>query len=125
MTMRLLWAGIAALALSACAVVPPPIAYDQPPALVPVGPGVEVVPGQPYEVFFADGWYWTHYQDHWFRSRDWHGHWGRVEEGFVPRPVTRLPRGRYRYWVGSPKAFGRRPGVPRRAVPARRRIERR
>ena len=64
--------------------------------LVYVGPGVWVLPDSQEEVFYNNGWYWARSHDHWYRSHGRRGGWGVVDERYVPRPVMRLPPGRYR-----------------------------
>ncbi len=42
-------------------------------------------------VFFYGGVWWRQWEGNWYRADASSGHWGRVEMGSVPRPVTHLP----------------------------------
>src|SRR3954464_2060936 len=68
----------------------------QPPPLVMVEPGIQVVPEYPEEVFFVDSWYWVRRDGRWFRARDYRGGWGYVAA--PPPALVRLPPGKYRHW---------------------------
>ena len=81
-------------------VVPPPpaIHFEQPPPVVEINPGVQVVEDQDEEVFVVDGWYWTRRGDHWFRTRDHRGGWVVAEPRVVPVTLVRMPPGKYKHW---------------------------
>lgn len=74
----------------------PTVTFVEPPRLVTVEPGVQVVEGYDGEVFFVDGWYWHRSNGYWWRTHDWHGGWAVVEAPYVPRWVARQPTGHWR-----------------------------
>jgi hypothetical protein len=76
----------------------PTIRFEQPPPLVVAEPGIQVVPDQPEEVFYVDGWYWTRRGDHWFRTHDYRGQWVGADRRIVPDRLYRVPPGHYRHW---------------------------
>lgn len=76
----------------------PSLTFQGPPPLEVVEPGVQVVPGQPDEVFMFDGTYWDRHRGHWFRSRDFHGGWTLVPDRAVPQDLAHIPPGRYLQW---------------------------
>ena len=90
---RMVGGGQATVTLGLPAVLPP---------LVVVQPGVSIVSDLDYEVFYADGYYWTRHEGGWVRTRDHRAGWTRVEPRYVPRPIQvdapwalqALPRGR-------------------------------
>jgi len=86
------------------------------PPLVEVQPGIQVVEGFPEEVFFHAGWYWCRRPDGWYRARTPRARFEWVEARWVPRPLMRMPEGRYRNWHrdGRRREFrkGRRFGQP-------------
>lgn len=78
----------------------PSIHFEVVPPLVTVSAGVQVVPDQPDEVFYSDGYYWTRRDTHWYRChRDWR--WEPVEVRRVPPGLARIPPGHYRHWHGD------------------------
>src|SRR6185295_18778232 len=72
------------------------ISWPQPPPLVLVEPGIQIVPYYPDEVFFVDSWYWVRRENRWFRARDYHGGWAYVSA--PPRALVRIPYGKYKHW---------------------------
>jgi hypothetical protein len=86
----------------------PSIRFEAPPPLVVVEPGIEVVPDQPDEVFYVDGWYWTRRDGRWFRTRDYRGQWVVAERRIVPERLFGVPEGRYRRWHGERRHEERR-----------------
>ena len=75
------------------------IAFPEPPPLVVVRPGIQVVPEYDEEVYFTNGYYWARRDDGWFRCRDWHGRdWRPVEVRYVPVGLARIPPGRFRHY---------------------------
>ncbi|MBP1627160.1 MAG: hypothetical protein H6Q00_1635 [Holophagaceae bacterium] len=68
------------------------------PPLVVIQPGVQVVEGFHDEVFFSSGWYWCRRPDGWYRARSPRDRFSWVERHRVPRPLVRMPEGRYRNW---------------------------
>jgi len=88
------------------------------PQLVVVTPGIEVVPGVDYEVFRANGFYWTRHDGRWYRSNNPRSGWVHTRRG-VPPGLTRMPPGKYRRWrpphraapvLRGPAGPGRGPG---------------
>src|SRR5919201_579299 len=77
----------------------PTIRFEVPPPLVVVSPGVRVVEDYDDEVFFVDGWYWCRRDEHWFRTRDYHGGWVVPAGGpvFVPAPGPGPVKGKYKH----------------------------
>ena len=98
------WLGLAALfvslptASSAQVRVGIGIAFPEPPPLVVVSPGIQVVPEYDEEVFFTGGWYWVRRDDGWYRTHDWHGGWAPARREWVPSGLARIPPGRYRHY---------------------------
>ncbi len=56
--------------------LPPPIPFVAPPPLV-VLPGTDIyaVPDVEGEIFFRQGWWWRHWEDRWYRSRNYDRGW--------------------------------------------------
>ncbi|MGB8933386.1 MAG: hypothetical protein WCC48_19240 [Anaeromyxobacteraceae bacterium] len=80
------------------------------PQLVVVQPGIQVVPDVDYEVFNADGYYWTRHEGGWYRSSSPRSGWVYMPRG-VPPGLSRMPPGKYKHWKG-----GGRPGYVAPAV---------
>ncbi len=76
----------------------PFVRFAEPPPLIEVEPGIQVVQGFNEEVFYIDGYYWVRRQGRWFRSSQWDGSWAYVQPSFLPRFVVSAPRGYYRHW---------------------------
>jgi hypothetical protein len=76
----------------------PTIRFENPPVLVEVSPGVQVVPEYDQEVFFVDGWYWHRAGRRWYHTRDHRGGWVVAQGREVPRGLRRMPPGRYRHY---------------------------
>ena len=72
------------------------LSFPEPPQLVVVSPGVQVVPNLDEEVFFNGGFYWHRRAGHWYRARDHRGSWALVEPRLVPGELVRVPPGQYR-----------------------------
>jgi hypothetical protein len=70
----------------------------EPPRLVVIAPGVQVVPEYREEVFFTDGHYWVRHDGVWYRSRVHTGGWRPVPARVVPVRLAKLPPGHYRHW---------------------------
>lgn len=85
----------------------PTLRFAAPPPLVPIEPGIEVVPDHDEEVFVVDGWYWCRRGPHWYRSHGHHGDWAAVEVARVPPGLARIPPGHYKRW--KPKGHGPKP----------------
>ena len=68
------------------------------PPLVEVQPGIRIVEGFDDEVFFYNGWYWCRRPNGWFRARTPRAPFLFIDRGRVPRPLMRVPEGRYRNW---------------------------
>jgi len=79
-------------------VATPTIRFAEPPPLVEVSPGVQVVQDYDEEVFFVDGWYWCRSGDVWYRTRDHRGGWVVVERRHVPGTIVRIKPGHYRHF---------------------------
>jgi len=86
----------------------PQIRFEEPPPLVVVEPGIQVVPDQPEEVFYVDGWYWTRRGDRWFRTHDYRGQWVVAEPRIIPERLHRIPEGHYRHWRAERRRDERR-----------------
>jgi hypothetical protein len=67
------------------------------PQLVVVTPGIQVVPDVDYEVFHADGFYWTRHEGRWYRSSNPRSGWAYMSRG-VPPGLSRMPPGKYKRW---------------------------
>jgi hypothetical protein len=74
------------------------IAFPEPPPLVVVSPGIQIVPEYDEEVFFANSWYWVRRDDVWYRTRDYRGGWVPARRAWVPPGLMRLPPGHYRHY---------------------------
>lgn len=72
------------------------IGFPEPPPLVVVSPGIQVVPEYEEEVFFVNNWYWVRRDGYWYRTHDWRGGWAPVRRGWVPANLMRMPPGQYR-----------------------------
>jgi hypothetical protein len=91
------------------------------PQLVVVQPGIQVVPDVEYEVFRANGFYWTRHEGGWYRSSSPRSGWVFMPRG-VPPGLSRMPPGKYKRWKpghgGPAPAFGGgRPAVRGGAIP--------
>lgn len=69
---------------------------DDSPDLVYVEPGVYAVVDHSYPVVVADGYFWTHHHDRWWRTRSYGARWVPVEVRVVPQRVVGVPLVRYR-----------------------------
>src|SRR5512133_216319 len=78
------------------------------PPLVVIQPGIQVVPDVEYEVFRADGFYWTRRDGGWYRSTAPRSGWVYMPRG-VPPGLSRMPPGKYKRWRPGPAAQGPRP----------------
>ncbi|MBL9038563.1 MAG: hypothetical protein JNG84_08635 [Archangium sp.] len=76
----------------------PSVQFREPPPLVVVQPGIQVVPDIDDEVFYVNGTYWTRRGPHWYRARHHRGGWVYVEPRRLPRTIVRFPPGSYRRW---------------------------
>ena len=74
------------------------IAFPEPPPLVVVSPGIQIVPEFEEEVFFTGGFYWVLRDDAWYRTRTWRGGWAPVHRETVPVALVRIPPGHYRHY---------------------------
>jgi hypothetical protein len=80
----------------------PTIRFETAPQVVEVQPGVFVVPDRDDEVFYADGWYWTRWNDgRWYRTRNHRGGWVYVNQ--PPVLLARMPPGHYKHHHGKPE----------------------
>src|SRR5262249_18984370 len=87
-----------ALAQVRVQVTAPSVTFNAPPPLVDIGNGVQVVPGIGQEVFYYDGYYWTRSGDYWFRTKDYRGGWGYVQDKDVPPALLGMPKGKYKHY---------------------------
>lgn len=83
------------------------IAFPEPPPLVVVSPGIQVVPEFEEEVFFVDGFYWCRRDDAWYRTRDYSGGWAPVRLVVVPPMLVRIPPGHYRHYYRDDDGYWR------------------
>jgi hypothetical protein len=74
------------------------LGFPEPPPLVVVSPGVQVVPEYEEEVFYTNNWYWVRRGDAWYRTRDHRGGWVPVRPNYVPVFLNRAPPGRYNHY---------------------------
>ena len=79
----------------------PPIYYSEPPTLVYVGPEVWVVQDAAYPVYYSDGYYWSYYDDVWYRSDTYEGSWLRVDFNIVPTRIIHRDHTAYVHYRGS------------------------
>ena len=72
------------------------------PAMVAVGPGVQVIADYDYPVFYSDGFYWRYDGGVWYRSGYYSGGWAVAYD--VPVGVRRIDRpwGYAHYRAGGP-----------------------
>ncbi len=84
----------------------PTIVFPEPPRLVVVQPGVQVVEDNDDEVFFVDNYYWHRRGGRWYRNASHNGQWVVVEERLVPRPIFGFAPGHYRRWHGHENRGG-------------------
>ncbi len=75
----------------------------EPPRLVVVSPGIQVVPEFQEEVFFTGGYYWVRRDNLWYRSRVHTGGWVVVPGRRVPPGLARIPPGKYKHWKEARK----------------------
>jgi len=78
----------------------PPIYYSEPPTLVYVGPEVWVVRDSAYPVYYSDGYYWSYYDDVWYRSDTYEGSWARVDYYSVPTRIIHRDHSAYVHYRG-------------------------
>jgi len=82
---------------------PPPIVAAAPPEVVGIpGSAVFFVPMPDIDVFLYNGYWWSPWGSHWYRSRAYNGPWGVVDRHYGPDPVYRVPRD-YRTVYGKEK----------------------
>jgi hypothetical protein len=74
------------------------ITFAEPPPLVVVSPGIQIVPEYDQEVYFANGCYWARRDEGWYRTWDWRGGWAPVRPAYVPASLARIPPGRFRHY---------------------------
>jgi hypothetical protein len=90
-------------------VAPPAVHFAEPPPLVMVEPGVEVVQDCDDEVFFSNGYYWYASDDGtWFRSRSHRGGWVMASPRVVPVRLAHIERGHYRHYRGEGRRWEHR-----------------
>jgi hypothetical protein len=94
-------------------------AHVEPPQLVHVSPGVQVVYDYHEPVFYSDGFYWRYHSGVWYRS-SYHSH-GWVRYSRVPRTIARIDRPQtYVRYRGNARARTRvHSAPPPRHAPAR------
>ena len=73
----------------------PWIAFDEPPALVELEPGIYVVHDHPAPVYYVDGDYWQYHQGVWYRATSWNRAWEPVHVDLVPGRVAYRDHWRY------------------------------
>ena len=67
------------------------IAFPEPPPLVVVRPGVQLVPEYEEEVYFSSGYYWVRRDDMWYRTPHWRGgDWRPVRERYPHANVVAI-----------------------------------
>ena len=71
------------------------------PPLIVLEPGYSVVGDIDEEVFYADGYYWARQDRSWYRTRDHHVGWSRIEDRHVPVRLAQSEPGRYRHYRGE------------------------
>jgi hypothetical protein len=71
------------------------------PPLVVIQPGIQVVPDVDFEVFHADGFYWTQREGRWYRSSNPRSGWAYHPHGYPPG-LAKLKPGHYKRWKGAP-----------------------
>lgn len=94
--------GSAASAQVSVEIRSPLITIGEPPPLVEVEPGIQVVRDFNEEVFFVDGYYWVKRRGRWYRSSQWDGSWVYVDRPYVPRYFWNFRPGSYRHWHPHP-----------------------
>ncbi|HVZ21063.1 MAG TPA: hypothetical protein VG871_08375, partial [Vicinamibacterales bacterium] len=84
--------------------------YVEGPDLAYVAPGVEVVVGYDYPLFFADGFYWLWWSGAWYSSPYWNHGWAPGRH--PPHGIRGIPHPeRYAHFRPSPSyAMRRAPG---------------
>lgn len=72
---------------------PAPAVSAEPPEVVLIpGAGVYFNPDAGANLFFHDGFWWSHRGNRWYRSRVYNGPWVAVEQRVVPVEAIRAPR---------------------------------
>ncbi len=71
---------------------PPPVVVSAPPEIVLMPSGIYYVPGSSYDVFFYRGYWWAPRGNQWYRTRDYNGQWGLVQNRYVPGYLFRVPK---------------------------------
>src|SRR5688572_14555376 len=77
--------------------------WAEPPPLVVVSPGIQIVPDYDEEIFFVSGFYWVRRDGKWWKARDHRASWVLVPSG-VPASLVKLTPGRYRNFKVKAKA---------------------
>lgn len=77
--------------------------WAEPPPLVLVSPGIQVVPDYGEEIFFVSGFYWVRRDGKWWKARDHRASWVLIPSG-VPASLVKLTPGRYRNFKVKAKA---------------------
>jgi hypothetical protein len=119
--LALLNAGCAAEARTVAYVDEPyAVAFYEPPPLIMVEPGIYVVQGSAYPVYYVNGAYWSYYDGGWYRSRRWNDSWVRVGGDVIPGVIVYRDHHHYVRYYGHPHAHvWREPPPPRRWVHGR------
>ena len=81
----------------------PVIMVDEPAEVVFVPAyGIYFVPGLAYDIFFYNGFWWSHRGNRWYNSRFYRSGWRIANDRNVPGPVFKMPRN-YRQRFGRSK----------------------
>lgn len=83
------------------------IRFPEPPPLVVVTPGVQIVPEYDEEVYFVNNYYWVRRADVWYRTSRYDGGWRPVRVVTVPPALVRIPPGRYRHYYRDDDGYWR------------------
>lgn len=83
------------------------IRFPEPPPLVVVTPGVQIVPEYDEEVYFVNDYYWVRRDEVWYRTRRYDGGWRPVQVVYVPAALVRIPPGRYRHYYRDDDGYWR------------------
>jgi hypothetical protein len=77
-----------------------PVVVSEPPDVVYApDAGVYFVPSVDFDLFFFDGYWWSHRGPRWYRAYEYNGPWAVMEPRFIPSRVLHVRRNYRKFYV--------------------------